>query len=77
MSSYRKVKNEQCSTCDGTGKLEYGKGGFHPGSPDECRSCEGYGYRVIYESDEGYQRSVTVSNHKMGIIRPYFGNYSY
>lgn len=74
MSEYRRVRNERCEYCDGTGKLEYGKGGRHPGVPDPCFYCDSAGYRIIYENEAGYERSVTVEHHKLGIIDSYFNN---
>lgn len=68
---YSKVKSEQCSECDGTGKVPMQR---CEGTLVKCIDCNGWGYRVIYRNDDGYERSVSVDHHRSGIISVYFDN---
>ncbi len=72
MSGYRKVKNEPCERCSGESKTkkQYLK------TLEECLHCNGFGHRAIYENEDAHERSVTVGDHKRGIISSYFGNFS-
>jgi len=72
MSSYRRVRSEQCNRCNGEGQTKK----MYLESLEECFDCKGYGYRVIYKNEGGYERSVEVSDHLKGHISSYFSNCS-